>query len=153
MPTHDDDLEIPEITDFSGWEIGRYARKPGDGLDIRIDGAVEYSLRLVPSNKIVGRFPSTFDAWPAVLDELNRGIPARSLVLDWYGAKGAHGKVASGRVLAFVARSGIGTHDALEPMSAAGPTGRAPSALPGVVPHQTRGQDVPAVGTPARTRA
>lgn len=51
-----------KITDFTGWEIGRYARKPGEGLDIRVDGAVEYTLRLIPSNKVVGRFASTYEA-------------------------------------------------------------------------------------------
>ena len=120
MPTHDDDFEIPEITDFTGWEIGRYARKPGEGLDIQIDGAVEYSLRLIPSNKVVGRFPSTFEAWPAVLAELDRGIPARLLVLDWHGANGTRGRVGSGRLLGSVARSGIGTLGVDEPVRAVG---------------------------------
>jgi hypothetical protein len=120
MPAHDDDFEIPEITDFTGWEIGRYARKPGEGLDIQIDGAVEYSLRLIPSNKVVGRFSSTFEAWPAVLAELERGIPARLLVLDWHGANGTRGRVGSGRLLASVARSGIGTLDVEEPVRAVG---------------------------------
>jgi hypothetical protein len=118
MPTHDDDFEIPEITDFTGWEVGRYARKPGEGLDIRVIGAVEYSLRLIPSNKVVGRFPSTFEAWPAVLTELDRGIPARLLVLDWHLANGKRGRVSSGRLLAFLARSGIGTLDVEEPVRA-----------------------------------
>jgi hypothetical protein len=118
MPTHDDDSEYPEFTDFTGWEVGRYARKPGEGLDIQIDGAVEYSLRLIPSDKVLGRFPSTFAAWPAVLAELDRGIPARLLVLDWHGANGTRGKVGSGRSLAFVARSGIGTLDVEEPVHA-----------------------------------
>jgi hypothetical protein len=120
MPAHDDDFEIPEITDFTGWEIGRYARKPGEGLDIQIDGAVEYSLRLVPSNKVVGRFRSTFEAWPAVLAELDRGIPAGLLVLDWHWANGKRGRVPSGRLLASVARSGIGTLDVEEPVRAVG---------------------------------
>jgi hypothetical protein len=118
MPTHDDDFEIAEITDFTGWEIGRYARKPGEGLDIQIDGAVEYSLRLIPSNKVVGRFPSTYQAWPAVLAELERGIPARLLVLDCHWANGERGRVSSGRLLASVARSGIGTLDVEEPVGA-----------------------------------
>jgi len=104
----DDEYEY----DFSKGELGRYARKPDEGLDIQIDGAVGYSLRLIPSNKVVGRFSTTFEAWPAVLAELERGIPARSLVLDWHGANGERGRVSSGRLLAIVARSGIGT---LEP--------------------------------------
>ena len=120
MPTSDDDFEIPEITDFTGWEIGRYARKPGEGLDIEIDGAVEYSLRLIPSNKVVGRFPSTYQAWPAVLAELDRGIPARLLVLDWHASDGARGSVGSGRLLASIAQSGIGTLGVEEPVRAVG---------------------------------
>jgi hypothetical protein len=36
MNTHgDDDVEIPEVTDFSGFQRGRYARKPGEPLEIR----------------------------------------------------------------------------------------------------------------------
>jgi hypothetical protein len=119
MPVHDDDFEYPEITDFTGWEVGRYAPKPGEGLDIRVIGAVEYSLRLIPSNKIVGRFASTHEAWPAVLSELDRGIPARLLVLDWHGANGTRGRVSSGRLLALVARSGIGRLEIDEPVRAA----------------------------------
>lgn len=106
--------------DFSKGELGRYALKPGEGLDIRVDGAVEYSLRLIPSNKVVGRFTSTFEAWPAVLSELERGIPARLLVLDWHGANGKRGRVSSRRLLAFLARSGIGTLDIEEPVRAVG---------------------------------
>ena len=120
MPTHDDDFEYPEFTDFTGWEVGRYARKPGEGLDIKIDGAVEYSLRLIPSNKVVGRFASTYEAWPAVVAELDRGIPARLLVLDCHWANGERGRVSSGRLLASVARTGSGTLDVEEPVHAVG---------------------------------
>ena len=120
MCTCDDaDLHIPEITDLTGAEVGRYALARGEGLDIAIDGAVEYSLRIIPSNKVVGRFPTTFDAWPAVLAQLDRGIPARLLVLDWHGADGSRGSVGSGRLLAFVARTGIGPLDVQEPVRAA----------------------------------
>ena len=108
MHTHDDDCEIPEISDFSGWEPNPYARKPGEGLDIAIDGAVGYSLRLIPSNKVVGRFESTLEAWPAIVAEAARGIPASCLVLDWHGANGEHGRVGSGRVLVSTARSAVG---------------------------------------------
>jgi hypothetical protein len=99
MPVHDDDFEYPEITDFTGWEVGRYAPKPGEGLDIRVIGAVEYSLRLIPSNKVVGRFASTHEAWPAVLSELDRGIPARLLVLDWHGRTARAGESPRGGCL------------------------------------------------------
>jgi hypothetical protein len=112
MPTNDAHLDIPEITDFSGFQRGRYISKPGEGLDIRIDGAIGYSVRLIPSNKVVGRFSSTFEAWPAILAEVERGIPARCLVLDWHDAAGGHGQIGSGRLLVSVARSGIGSHAA-----------------------------------------
>jgi hypothetical protein len=120
MHTLDDDFEIPETTDFTGWEVGRYARKPGEGYDLRVIGAVGYSLRLLPSNKILGRFDSTFEAWPAVLAELDRGIPARLLILDWHAADGERGRVYSGRLLAQFARTGIGTLDVEEPARAVG---------------------------------
>jgi hypothetical protein len=120
MPTYDDDLEYPEITDFTGWEVGRYAPKPGEGFDIRIIGAVGYSLRMIPSNRILGRFLTTFEAWPAVLAQLDRGIPARLLILDWHGADGERGRVYSGRLLAHFARLGIGTLDVEEPVRAVG---------------------------------
>jgi hypothetical protein len=107
MHTNDADLDIPEITDFSGFQRGRYIREPGEGLEIQIDGAVGYSLRLTPSNKIVGRFSSTVDAWPAVIAEVERGVPARCLVLDWHGAAGQRGQIGSGRLLLSVARSGV----------------------------------------------
>ena len=94
---------------MTGWVEGRLARPPGSGFVINVDGAVEYSLRITPSNKVVGRFATTRDAWPAVLAELDRGIPARLLVLDWHDAVGRSGPVGSGRLLAIVARRGIRT--------------------------------------------
>jgi len=110
MPTNDDDPEVETSVeyDFSSGELGRYHREPGEGLDIQIDGAVGYSLRLIPSNKVVGRFSSTFDAWPAILAEVERGIPAKCLVLDWHWANGRRGPIGSGRLLVSVARSGLG---------------------------------------------
>jgi hypothetical protein len=104
----DDDFEIPEITDWTGFQRGRYARKPGETSQIFIDGAVGYSLRLIPSNKIVGRFSSTLEAWPAVLAEVERGTPAKCLVLDWHGLSGERGRVSSGSLLVSIARSGLG---------------------------------------------
>lgn len=110
MRTKNADVDSSVEYDFSKGELGRYSRRPGEGLDIRIDGAIGYSLRLIPSNKVVGRFSSTFDAWPAVLAEIERGIPAKCLVLDWHWANGRRGQVSSGRLLVSVARSGLG-HD------------------------------------------
>ncbi len=103
----DDDFEIPEITDWSGFTRASGPRSP-DGFGIVIDGAVGYELRLIPSNKVVGRFSSTLEAWPAVLAEVERGIPAKCLILDWHGASGERGRVSSGSLLVSIARSGLG---------------------------------------------
>ena len=107
MHTNDADVGTSPEYDFGSGQLGRYARRPGEGLDISVDGAVGYSLRLIPSNKVVARFASTSDAWPAILVEVERGIPARCLVLDWHGASGERGQVGSGRLLVSVARSGV----------------------------------------------
>ena len=107
MNTNDVD-DAPFDFDAGRVEIGRQARLSADGFAVAIDGAVAYSLRLIPSNKILGRFTSTREAWPAVLDELARGRPARCLVLDWHDAAGRRGRVGSGRLLAFTAGQGVG---------------------------------------------
>ena len=111
MHTNDDDLDPNEDFewDWSRAEVGKYAPRPGQGLEIAVDGAVEYSLRIIPSNKVVGRFATTLDAWPAVLAQLERGIPSRLLCLDWHGADGETGPVGSGSVLAHIARRGLRT--------------------------------------------
>jgi hypothetical protein len=92
----------------AGIEVGRYARLSRDGFGIVIDGAVAYSLRLIPSNKILGRFASARDAWPAVIAAVDAGRPPRMLVLDWHGADGSRGPVSSGVTLEYLARSGLG---------------------------------------------
>ena len=79
------------------------ARRPqggpsGRGFGIAVDGATEYALRLIPSDKILGRYQSAHDAWPAT----------RTLVLDWIGADGTRGKVSSGVTLEYLARCGLG---------------------------------------------
>jgi hypothetical protein len=107
MNTNDDaDLERVEF-DFSRAKLVNRPSSP-DGFGIVIDGAVGYSLRLIPSNKILGRFASTHEAWPAVLAEIERGLPAKCLVLDWHWANGRRGRVSSGRLLVMTARSGLG---------------------------------------------
>ena len=62
----DDEFFIPEI-DFSKVELlpNALARKPGEKTEICLDGAIEYQVRLIPSTKVIGRFVSTLDAWPA----------------------------------------------------------------------------------------
>src|ERR1035437_8025825 len=92
----------------AGREAGRHASPSRDGFGIVIDGAVEYSLRLIPSNKILGRFASTHDAWPAVIAAVEAGRAPRMLVLDWHGADGSRGSVSSGVTLEYLARSGLG---------------------------------------------
>jgi hypothetical protein len=109
MRTNDDgNPDFADILESGKVEIGRYARTEADGFGIVIDGAVEYSLRLIPSNKILGRFVSTREAWPAVLAAVERGMPAKCLVLDWHWANGRRGRVSSGRLLVMTARSGLG---------------------------------------------
>jgi hypothetical protein len=109
MHTNDDGRpDFAEVLESGKVEIGRYARMEADGFGIVIDGAVGYSLRLTPSNKILGRFASTREAWPAVLAAVERGLPARCLVLDWHWENGRRGRVSSGRMLLLTARSGLG---------------------------------------------
>jgi len=97
-----------ERAGIDGVEVGRDARLSTDGFGIVIDGAIGYSLRLIPSNKILGRFASTHDAWPAVIAAVEAGRSPRMLVLDWHGASGSHGRVASGITLEYLARTGLG---------------------------------------------
>jgi hypothetical protein len=92
----------------SGFEVGRYAKLSRDGYGLVIDGAVAYSLRLIPSNKILGQFASTHDAWPAVIAAIEGGRSPRTLVLDWHHADGSRGRVSSGVTLEYLARSGLG---------------------------------------------
>jgi len=109
MRTSDDaSPDFADILESGKAEIGRYARMEADGFGIVIDGAVGYSLRLTPSNKVLGRFVSTREAWPAVLAAVERGIPAKCLILDWHWANGRRGRVSSGRLLVSTARSGLG---------------------------------------------
>ncbi len=108
MTTHDDaDDDMRPEYDFSRARRANGPRFPG-GFGIAIDGAVGYSLRLIPSNKILGRFVSTREAWPAVLAAVERGMPPKCLILDWQWANGRRGRVSSGRQLVSTARSGLG---------------------------------------------
>jgi hypothetical protein len=87
---------------------GRTDRPPNEEFGITVDGAVAYSLRLIPSNKVLGRFPSTPNAWSAVLAEIDAGRAPRTLVLDWHGVDGSCGRVSGGLTLEYLARSGLG---------------------------------------------
>jgi hypothetical protein len=97
MPTRNDDsdLEIPEF-DFSRAQPNRFARKPAEKHEIRIDGAVGYSLRLIPSNKVLARFASTLDAWPAIIAAVEAGRSPRTLSLDWQDAEGRGHSISAG---------------------------------------------------------
>jgi hypothetical protein len=117
MNTNDNaDLDRVEF-DFSRARLVNRPISP-EGFGIVIDGAVGYSLRLIPSNKILGQFESTREAWPAVLAAVEGGMPVKCLVLDWNSAGGRRGRVSSGRALVWTARSGLGL-DAQRPMRAA----------------------------------
>ena len=101
----DDEFFIPEI-DFSTtqWRPNPFARKPGEKTEICIDGAVGYSLRLIPSNKILARFASTLEAWPGIIETIESGRSPRTLSLDWNGADGRSGSISAGPRLERFAR-------------------------------------------------
>jgi hypothetical protein len=101
-------LPAPVEGAYPGFEVGRYARLSKDGFGISIDGAVGYSLRLIPSNKDLGRFETTHSAWPAVVAALDAGRSSRTLVLDWHGADGTRHRMTSGAKLEYLARAGLG---------------------------------------------
>jgi hypothetical protein len=115
MHTLDDDadLEIPEI-DLSKveWLPNPFAAKPGEKTEICIDGAVAYQLRLIPSNKVLGRFMSTLEAWPAIIAATERGRSPRTLSLDWVGADGAFESISAGPRLEGWARRNNGEDSA-----------------------------------------
>ena len=108
----DDEFFIPEI-DFSNVEFrpNVFAKAPGEKTEIRIDGAVGYSLRLIPSNKILARFASTLEAWPAIIETVERGRSPRTLSLDWNGADGRSGSISAGPRLERWARRNNGEAD------------------------------------------
>ncbi len=100
----DPDLEIPEF-DFSRPTLpNRFARKPGEKIEIRIDGAEGYSLRLIPSNKILARFKSTLEAWPVIIATVEGGRSPRTLSLDWNGSGGSRESISAGVRLEMWAR-------------------------------------------------
>jgi hypothetical protein len=96
-PVDDDDLDIPEI-DLSTvvWRPNPFAKRPGEKTEIFIDGAVAYQLRLIPSNKVLGRFRTTLEAWPAIIAATEGGRSPRTLSLDWVGADGAFESISAG---------------------------------------------------------
>jgi hypothetical protein len=115
----DDEFFIPEfIIDWSSARPSRFARKPGEKTEICIDGAVGYSLRLIPSNKILARFDSTLEAWPVIIATVESGRSPRTLSLDWNGADGKSESISAGPRLERWARRNNGEP---HPYAARGP--------------------------------
>lgn len=118
----DDDVR-PDTSqlDWSKAVIGRRARKPGEKTEIFIDGAVGYSLRLIPSNKVLARFESTLEAWPVIIATVEGGRSPRTLSLDWVAADGRTESISAGPRLERWARHSNG-----EPRPSAGRASRQP---------------------------
>ena len=81
-----------------------YLPEPGELIEIRVDGAIEYRLRLIPSNKVIGRFASTLDAWPAIIAAVDAGRAPRTLALDSVHAGGRTWLFGAGQDLVASAR-------------------------------------------------
>jgi hypothetical protein len=94
----DDEFFIPDVSEFdwSKAEVGRYAKAPGEKTEIFIDGALGYSLRLIPSNKILAKFDSTLEAWPVIIATVESGRSPRTLSLDANFAGGRRGSISAG---------------------------------------------------------
>ena len=104
-------MRCPEIESFEGWFPNPYAKKPGEKTEIRIDGAVGYQLRLIPSNKVLGTFTSTLEAWPAIISVVEGGRSPRTLSLDWIDATGCARSISAAPRLEVWARlSNGGVH-------------------------------------------
>lgn len=102
----DPDDERPDTSDLD-WStaiIGRRARKPGEKTEIFIDGAIAYRLRLIPSNKILGRFQSTLEVWPVISEMIEGGRSPRTIALDAIFADGSVGLVSAGPRIEMFAR-------------------------------------------------
>ena len=121
----DDEFFIPDVSglDWSKAQIGRPGRLPGEKTEICIDGAVGYSLRLIPSNKIIARFHSTLEAWPVVIATVEGGRSPRTLSLDWNAGDGTSGSISAGPRLERFARVNNGEPHPY-PSHAPGSTGR-----------------------------
>lgn len=103
----DPDLDIPEF-DFTRARPSRLARRPGEKTEIVIDGAIGYSLRLIPSNKVLARFDSTLEAWPAIIAAVEGGRSPRTLSLDANLADGRRASISAGARLEGWARRNNG---------------------------------------------
>ena len=90
--------------DWSKAEVGRRAVRRREKTEVRLDGAVAYELRLIPSMRVIGTFKSTLDAWPAILRAAESGRSPRTLSLDAIGAAGQRWHMAAGSFLIEFAR-------------------------------------------------
>jgi len=104
----DDEFFMPEFDFSKGTRPSRFIRPPGERTEIRIDGAVGYVLRLIPSNKVLAHFESTLDAWPAIISTVEGGRSPRTLSLDATFADGSFGSISAGPRLARWARHNNG---------------------------------------------
>jgi hypothetical protein len=90
--------------DWSKAEVGRRAVRQGEKTEVRLDGAIAYELRLIPSTRVIGTFMSTLDAWPAILQAAESGRSPRTLSLDAIGRAGQRWHMAAGKFLIEFAR-------------------------------------------------
>ena len=92
---------FPELTerDWSRARPNPRPRAPGEKTEIRIGGAIAYEVRLIPSRKVIGRFASTLDAWPAIIREAEAGRSPRTLSLDAIGPAGERWHMSAGPFL------------------------------------------------------
>ena len=104
----DDERPDTSHLDWSKAEVGRRARKPGEKTEVFIDGAVAYQLRLIPSNKVLGRFESTLEAWPVIIATIEGGRSPRTLALDAILTDGTVGLVSAGPRIEMWARHNNG---------------------------------------------
>jgi hypothetical protein len=102
----DDEFFIPDVSglDWSTAEVGRPAHRAGEKTEICLDGAIEYQVRLIPSTKVIGRFASTLEAWPAIIAAIEAGRSPRTLSLDAIGPSGQRWHMAAGPFLESFAR-------------------------------------------------
>ena len=102
----DDEFFIPDVSglDWSKTVAPRRIRKPGEKVEIFIDGAVGYQLRLIPSNKVLARFKSTLEAWPVIIAAVEAGRSPRTLSLDMLDIAGCAMTVSAGPRLERFAR-------------------------------------------------
>jgi hypothetical protein len=106
----DPDDERPDTSqlDWSKAEVGRYARKPGEKIEIFVDGAVAYQLRSIPSNKVLARFETTLEAWPVIIATVEEGRSPRTLAFDAILTDGRATLVSAGPRLEMWARHNNG---------------------------------------------